>query len=112
MQTEYRGDHREFFSFLRRIMGALARRIGNSDPEDLREMVKLKAELDDILVQAVALQRANGASWREIATALGVAPSQAIERYDPEVRARRLERDRLRAAGGRVSQFGRPTAPF
>lgn len=105
MQTEYRGDHREFFSFTRRILRALARRIGSADPEDLREMVKLKAEVDDIITQAVAAQRQNGTSWREIAAGLGIAPSQAIERYDPEVRARRLERDRLRAAGGRVSPF-------
>jgi hypothetical protein len=96
MEPEYQGDHGEFFSFVRRILRALARRIGSADPEDLRELVKLKAEIDDVIDNAVAQQRAGGASWREIAAALGVAPSQAIERYDPAVREKRRERDRAR----------------
>lgn len=81
---------------MRRILRALARRIGDADPEDLAEMVKLRSEIDDVIEAAVASQRSRETSWHAIGRALGITAAQALERYDPEARERRLERDRVR----------------
>lgn len=75
------GDHREFAAFARRILRALARRVAVSDPEDLVDLIELRAEVDRALALAVAGLRANGRSWTEIGLALGVTRQAARQRF-------------------------------
>lgn len=60
------------------------------DPVDLRRIglaVIAQARLQDESTAAVAAARANGRSWAEIATVLGVSRQSAQERYgEPAVR--------------------------
>ena len=37
------GDHTDYVAFLRRVLRALSRRVGDADPEDLAEMVAVRA---------------------------------------------------------------------
>lgn len=66
---------------LRRMLRAAARRMAESDPQDLAEMVALQADLDRAILRAMAAQRANGASWADIGAALGLTKQGAQQRY-------------------------------
>lgn len=79
------GDHSEFLSFARRIIRAAARRVGDADPEDLAEMLALRAALDEAIEAAVAGMRGNGFSWAEIARATGTTRQAAHARWASKV---------------------------
>lgn len=76
-----RGDHTEFVAFARRILRAASRRMATADPADLAELVELRAEVDAAVSRAVASVHANGSSWAEIGSALGVTRQAAQQRY-------------------------------
>lgn len=80
-----RGDHSEYIAFARRILRAMARRVGTADPEDLEEMLALRDELDEAIVQAVAGLRASDYSWAEIARATGTTRQAAFARWASKV---------------------------
>src|SRR5687768_3225395 len=74
----------EYFPFVRRVLRALAARVGAADPEALREMVALRGELENCIEIAVAGLRQDEtgpASWGEIARALDVTRQAAQQRY-------------------------------
>lgn len=74
-------DNDDFLAFARRIMRALARRVGDADPDDLAEMMRLRGVLDDAMTTAVAGMRANGFSWAEIGAAVGMTRQSAWEKW-------------------------------
>lgn len=80
-----KGDHSEYIAFARRILRAMARRIGDADPEDLGEMLALRDELDEAIVAAVAGLRENDFSWAEIARATGTTRQAAFARWASKV---------------------------
>ncbi|MBD3782256.1 MAG: hypothetical protein IE926_04755 [Micrococcales bacterium] len=63
----------------------MSRRIGDADPEDLEEMLALRADLDEAIVRSVAGLRANGYSWAEIARATGTTKQAAFARWASKV---------------------------
>lgn len=75
------GTHDEYFAMLRRMLRALARRVGSADPEDLALMLDLRADLDRQIVEAVKAQRAAGFSWTEISRPLGMTRQAARQRW-------------------------------
>lgn len=77
----YRGDHSRFHAMLRRMIRAYARRVTAGSPEDLAEMVTLRAYLESGITTAVQGLRAQGYSWAEVARPLGITKQAAQQRY-------------------------------
>lgn len=75
------GDHSEFVAFARRILRACSRRMAAADPEDLADLIALRAEVDEAIARAVASVHEGGASWAEIGRALGTTRQAAQQRY-------------------------------
>src|ERR1700760_162599 len=73
----------QFDAFVRRILRAYARRVGNGDIEALRSLAALSSEVDAMTRLAVAELRKQPYhySWLEIADRLGVTKQTAHERY-------------------------------
>lgn len=61
-----------YSEFLSRSVRALGRRVAAGDPEDLRTITRLRAEVDDAMAWALAGLREQGYSWDEIGRAWGV----------------------------------------
>lgn len=80
-------DHSEFMAFARRILRALSARVGDADPEDLAELVAMRAAVDEAIDNAARAVHANGASWAQIGAALGVSKQAAQQRWGGSRRA-------------------------
>jgi hypothetical protein len=74
-------DHGEYFGFARRAIRAMARRVSDSDPDDLALMLELRDELDKGIARAVRAQRDLGFSWADIAAPLGMTRQAAQQRW-------------------------------
>ena len=74
-------DNGEFLAFAVRILRAAQRRIADADPEDLADMVTLRAELDAAIGAAARAQNAAGRSWADIAAPLGMTRQAAFQRW-------------------------------
>lgn len=79
--TLVRGDHTEYIAFARRILRAVGRRVGTADPEDLAELLALRADLDGAIDAAVLGMRQTGYSWAEIARGSGTTKQAAFARW-------------------------------
>ena len=79
------GDHAEFLAFARRVLRAASRRMSTADPEDLADLVALRAAVDEAIVNAARSVHANGASWAQIGVALGTSRQAAQQRYGRQV---------------------------
>lgn len=72
----------EIADMLSRMVRAYGRRLADGDPADLARAVKLSAQLERTIGEAVAAARAeHGWSWAELAVELGVTRSAAQQRY-------------------------------
>lgn len=67
----------EYAQMVRRIIAAHGRRVGDADPEDLAELVAMRATLEEAIAAAVRGQRSNGFSWAAIGRGLGVTRQAA-----------------------------------
>ncbi len=76
-----RGDHSDYLAFVRRILRAASKRVGAADPEDLEELLGLRADLDEAIDRAVAGMRETGYSWAEIARATHTTRQAAHARW-------------------------------
>lgn len=76
-----RGDHAEFAGFVRRILRAYSRRVQAADPEDLAELLELRAAVDEAIDRAARGMHAAGFSWSEIAAATGTTRQAAWKRW-------------------------------
>ncbi len=86
----------DYLKACRRMLRAAGRRVGRADPEDLRMLAELRAELDQAMLVAVTGLRRDGFTWESIGEALGVTRQAAIMRW-----AKRVPSD-----DGRVSVGG------
>lgn len=75
------GDHSEFAGFARRVLRAMGRRLATSSPEDLADLLALRAEVDAAVDTAVIGLRESGFSWTEIGAALGITRQAARQRW-------------------------------
>ena len=74
-------ENDEYAAFLRRVVRAHGRRIGDGDVEGLAELVALSADIDRAIGEAVGGLRRFGYSWSEIAGRLGVTRQAAQQRW-------------------------------
>jgi hypothetical protein len=82
----------EYFAFVKRVLRALSRRVGDADLVALGEMAALRDELEGHIVDAVARLRHDPvlpASWADIGAALKVSRQYAARRYGKGGGARR-----------------------
>lgn len=71
----------DYLSMLRRMVTAAGRRVGRADADDLRELLAIRAELDEAIARAVAGLRRDGYTWAGIAEALGITRQAAQQRW-------------------------------
>lgn len=75
------GDHTEFMAFTRRILRAASRRMSMADPEDLADLVALRAAVDEAIDNAAKSVHAGGSSWTQIGAATGMSRQAAHQRW-------------------------------
>lgn len=71
----------DYAAAVRRMIQAHGRRVAHADPEDLAELVELRAEVDRAAWVAVDGLRANGFTWQEIGDGLGITRQSAQVRW-------------------------------
>lgn len=80
----------EYARFARRIIRAFGRRVADGEPLDLAELVALRRDMDDVIVEAVrGMRETHGWSWAEIARDLGVTRQAAQMTYGRKIDAAR-----------------------
>ncbi len=75
------GDHTPFQAFIRRVLAAYARRVGEADVEDLAELLALQHDVEQAIALAVRRLRQRGLSWSRIASAAGTTKQAAQQRW-------------------------------
>lgn len=74
----------EYFVFIHRVLANLGERVGDADPEALREMVELREELETHIETAIRKLRNNEdlpATWTDIGEAMGITRENACRKY-------------------------------
>ena len=71
-------EQTEYLKMLARMIKRAGVRVGVADPEDLVDLLEMKAVLDAAICTAVQGQRDNGFSWADIARPQGVS-RQAVQ---------------------------------
>ena len=66
---------------LRRMVRDAGRRVGRADPEDLAELVAIRADLDAAIRAAVDGLRAGGFTWASIGEATGTSRQAALMKW-------------------------------
>jgi DNA-directed RNA polymerase specialized sigma24 family protein len=84
-------ENHEFAGFVFRILRALSRRAGR-DVDALPVLRDVQREVDVLMREAVAVCRADGYSWGEIAKRLGITRQAAQQRYGTAAVVRPLHR--------------------
>ena len=74
-------ENDEYAAFVRRVLRAYSRRVGDGDVEALVLMVGLADEIDAAIGEAVKGLRARGYSWAEIGSRLGITRQAAQQRW-------------------------------
>lgn len=87
MRTKRVRETPEYAAMVRRVIRAHGRRVGDADPEDLAELLAMRAVLDAAIADAVDGQRDNGFSWAQIARGLGTTRQGAQQRFSERRKA-------------------------
>ena len=74
-------ENDEYGAFVRRILRAYSRRVGDGDVEALALMLGLAEEIDTAIAEAVKGLRGCGYSWAEIGARLGITRQAAQQRW-------------------------------
>jgi hypothetical protein len=74
-------ENDEYAAFVRRILRAYSRRVGDGDVEALALMLGLAEEIDAAIAEAVKGLRACGYSWAEIGSRLSITRQAAQQRW-------------------------------
>jgi len=74
-------ENDEYAAFVRRILRAYSRRVGNGDVEALTLMLGLAEEIDTAIAEAVKGLRACGYSRAEISSRLSITRQAAQQRW-------------------------------
>jgi hypothetical protein len=78
-RRQVENDH--YAAFVRRILRADSRRVGDGDVEALVLMLDLAEVIDTAIAEAVKGLRAQGYSWAEIGARLGITRQAAQQRW-------------------------------
>jgi biotin operon repressor len=76
-----RVENDEYSAFVRRILRAHSRRVGDGDVDALALMLGLAEEIDTAIAEAVKGLRDCGYSWAEIGSRLGITRQAAQQRW-------------------------------
>lgn len=68
-----------------RMLNAAGDRVGDGDPDQFRQLLKLRELLDEALVEAVRGMRDSGTTWEEIGAAAGTTRQAALMRWNPKL---------------------------
>jgi hypothetical protein len=71
----------EYLRMVRRMIRGAGKRVGRADPEDLAELVRLQAELDEAIRAAVAGLRGDGFTWESLGSATGTTRQAALMKW-------------------------------
>jgi uncharacterized protein with PIN domain len=75
-------ENTDYTAFARRIIRAHGRRVAQGDPVDLAELVELRADMDQVIRQAVVgMRERHGYSWADIGRELGITRQAAQQQY-------------------------------
>jgi hypothetical protein len=74
-------DTHEFLAMATRIIAAAGERVSDADAEDLAALIRLREQLDDAIVAAVAGLRQSGTTWHDIGLATGTTRQAAIQKW-------------------------------
>ena len=74
-------ENDEYGVFVRRVLRAYGRRVGDGDVEALALMADLAEEIDTAIAEAVKGLRTYGYSWAEIGARLGITRQAAQQRW-------------------------------
>ena len=74
-------ENDEYGAFVRRVLRAYSRRVGDGDVEALVLLVGLAEEIDAAMAEAVTGLRTQGYSWAEIGARLGISRQAAQQRW-------------------------------
>jgi hypothetical protein len=74
-------ENDEYAAFVRRILRAYSRRVGDSDVEALALILGPAEEIDTAIAEAVKGLHAHGYSWAEIGSRLGITRQAAQQRW-------------------------------
>lgn len=81
-KTKREKDNTEYIGFLRRAIRAAGERVKAEDPSTLAELVKLQAQLDEVIADAArSLHDDHQFSWGDIAYELKVSRQAAFQRW-------------------------------
>jgi hypothetical protein len=80
-RTRRQVENDEYAAFVRRVLRAYSRRVGNGDVEALTLMAGLTDEIDSAMAEAVKGLHAHGYSWTEIGARLGITRQAAQQRW-------------------------------
>ena len=74
-------ENDEYGAFVRRVLRAYSRRVGDGDVEALTLLIGLAEEIDAAMAEAVKGLRVHGYSWAEIGSRLGISRQAAQQRW-------------------------------
>ena len=74
-------ENDEYSAFVRRVLRAYSRRVGDGDIEALALLVDLSEKIDAAMAEAVKGLRAHGYSWAEIGARLGISRQAVQQRW-------------------------------
>ena len=74
-------ENDEYAAFVRRILHAYSRRVGDGDVEAVTLMLSLAEEIDTAIAEAVKGLRTCGYSWADIGSRLGITRQAAQQRW-------------------------------
>jgi hypothetical protein len=80
-------DTGDFLLMVARVVNAAGQRVADGNPEDLAQLLQLRNELDEAIVQAVAGLRDAGHTWEDIGRVAGTTRQAALMRWGPKIEA-------------------------
>jgi hypothetical protein len=79
-QARYR-ENGEYLDMLRRMIRAAGARVARTDPDDLAELVAIRADLDAAIQAGVDGLRREGFTWQTIGEATGTTRQAALMKW-------------------------------
>jgi DNA-directed RNA polymerase specialized sigma24 family protein len=82
-------ENDEYAAFVRRVIRALGRRVGDGDADALAELARLRNDLEQAMGEAVRELYARGWSYAEIGARLGISRQAVRQQYGLDNRVTR-----------------------
>ena len=78
-------DNPEYLNMLHRLIARAGERVADADIEQLTQLMELRRDLDDAILQAVGGLRDNYVTWQDIGSATGTTRKAAQMRWGPKL---------------------------